>query len=310
MADVAVKTFPRVTAKQAEVLQINLGRKCNLSCRHCHVEGGPTRTEVMEKDVLEACLAAIRKSPTINTIDITGGAPELNHHLAWFIKEAAKLNKRLIVRSNLVILLDKKYSHLIDVFVENKVEIVASLPCYLEENVAQQRGSKVYAQSIQVLKKLNQKGYGNGRSGLILDLVYNPIGANLTGPQAELENDYKKYLKDNFNIVFDHLFCMTNMPIGRFLSDLKQSGKAKDYMEQLVRAFNPNAVQNVMCRSNVSVGWDGQLYDCDFNQAMDLPIGRIGDFDAQKLAQREIIVSDYCYGCTAGSGSSCQGALE
>jgi len=310
VADVVVKSFSPVTAQKVEILQINIGRQCNLSCQHCHVEAGPNRTEVMSKKVLSDCLKVIEKTPTINTVDITGGAPEMNPDLEWFIKKVAKLNKRLIVRTNLVILLEDKYCHLIDVFAANKVELVGSLTCYLAENVAEQRGDEVYPRAIQALKSLNQKGYGDGKSGLVLSLVYNPIGAYLPGPQAELERDYKEYLKQNHNISFDHLFCLTNMPIGRFLKDLQRIGEDKEYQKTLINAFNPDAVANVMCRTTVSVGWDGQLYDCDFNQVMDLPIGQISEFDTAKLSSREIIVNDYCYGCTAGAGSSCQGALE
>jgi radical SAM/Cys-rich protein len=308
VVDAAVKL--KIKAKSVEILQLNITYKCNLACHHCHVGSSPKRTEMMSKETLQKCLQIIKTTASINTVDITGGAPEMNPHLEWFIKEVSKLNKRLLVRSNLVILLGDEYSHLIDVFSDNKVEIVGSLPCYLEENVCQQRGKGIFEQSIRALQILNQKGYGNGKSEKNLNLVYNPVGAYLPGPQAELEKDYKAHLKENYNISFDHLFCLTNMPIGRYRDDLERSGELAKYEQELLDAYNPEAVENVMCRTTISVRWDGKLYDCDFNQVLDLPIGEIDHFDVRKLASRDIIVGDRCFACVAGAGSSCQGALD
>jgi radical SAM/Cys-rich protein len=264
---------------------------------------------MMSKETLQKCLEIIKATDSINTVDITGGAPEMNPHLAWFIGEIAKLNRRLLVRSNLIILLEDKYSHLIDVFADNNVEIVGSLPCYLEENVCQQRGKGTFERSIKALQILNQKGYGSGKGGEILNLVYNPVGAYLPGSQSELELEYKDHLKNNYNIVFDRLFCITNMPIGRYRDDLERNGELEKYEHALLDAYNPDAAENVMCRTTISVRWDGKIYDCDFNQILDLSIGDIDSFDAEKLAGREVNVGDHCFACTAGAGSSCQGAL-
>ncbi|NQU17052.1 MAG: arsenosugar biosynthesis radical SAM protein ArsS [Candidatus Saganbacteria bacterium] len=305
-----IKRYP-LTSDQIEILQVNIGKKCNLCCNHCHVEAGPDRSEQMKRETFEKCLKIVKKYPQISTIDITGGSPEMNENLEWFLSEVSKSGRRVIVRSNLVILLDPKYKKFIDIYSENKVEIAASLPCYLEENVDSQRGKRTYDKIIKVIRMLNEKGYGKEGSGLILDFVYNPVGAYLPGAQGQLEKDYKNNLKEKYGIVFNHLFCITNIPMGKFLLDLKKSESYEGYMKELSGAFNPKAVLGVMCRSTVSVGYDGKIYDCDFHQMSNLPIAgfSIDNFDYDKLSKREIILKDYCFGCTAGAGSSCQGEI-
>jgi radical SAM/Cys-rich protein len=304
--------YPLQAAK-VNILQINVGKRCNLSCKHCHVEAGPSRTEAMSREIFKKCLEVLKKHKSILTVDITGGSPEMNANLEWFIKEAARLNRRLIVRSNLVILLEKEYQKFIDIYADNNVEIVGSLPDYKEEKTDHQRGGGFFSKSMKVLKMLNDKGYGKEGSGLILDLAYNPIGAYLPGSQTGLEHEYKTRLKKEFGVGFNNLFCITNMPVGRYLEALLKTKNYDDYMEELANAYNPGAVPNVMCRTTISVGWDGKLYDCDFNQMLDLTIpeiDRIDKFDLEKLSKRKIIIHNHCYGCTAGSGSSCQGALD
>lgn len=295
------------------VFQMNVGKLCNLTCTHCHVEAGPTRTENMERPTFERCLEVIKKS-NISTIDLTGGAPEMNPNLEWFIGELGLLNKRIIVRSNLVILTVPKYRPFIDIFTKNKVEVAASLPCYNEANTDRQRGQTVFKKSIKALQDLNKQGYGKQSTGLILNLVHNPVGAYLPGDQSVLEAQYKQKLKQDFDIDFNHLFCITNLPISRYLDYLITSKNYEAYMQKLVNAFNPAAVNNVMCRNTLSVGWDGQLYDCDFNQMLELPLGfgaprHIDNYQAEQLNARRIVVNNHCYGCTAGAGSSCQGVI-
>lgn len=299
-------------ANKIEILQINIGKRCNLHCKHCHVEAGPTRTEIMSKDILEKCLDILINSD-ISTIDITGGAPEMNPNLEWFITEVSKLNRRLIIRSNLVILLEPEYKKFIDIYTDNKVEVVTSLPDYVEDKSERQRGSGTFHKALEVIKILNQKGYGQKNSDLVLDIVHNPVGAYLPGSQSGLEHEYHHQLKNKYDIEFNTLFCITNIPIGRYLEYLIKSGNYEDYINELINAYNPNAVDNVMCKSTLSVGWDGKLYDCDFNQMLELPVDHgapdeIKDFDLIKLNKREIMINNHCYGCVAGSGSSCQGA--
>jgi len=303
-----------LTATEIEIFQINVGYLCNMTCKHCHVEAGPTRTELMSKENLQRCLDLIAKS-NVSTVDLTGGAPEMNPHLAWFIEEASKLNRRIIVRSNLTVLRLPKYAHFIDLFVRCKVEVVASVPSYEESKTDQQRGDQTFKRSIGVLKTLNEKGYGKPGSDLVLNLVHNPVGAYLPGDQESLEAEYKNQLGKNHDIVFNQLYCITNLPIARYLEYLLETENYEDYMTDLVNAFNPAAVENVMCRNTISVGWDGTLYDCDFNQMLKLPITfgaprTLADFDFDKLKGRKIVVNNHCYGCTAGAGSSCQGSLE
>ena len=295
-----------------DVLQINMGRRCNLSCRHCHVDAGPQRTEVMSRQVLEKCIEILSSFP-ISTIDITGGSPEMNPHLEWFIHDAARLNRRLIVRSNLTLLLEEPYRHFMDVFAQNKVEIVTSLPDYLETKSDRQRGAGVFAKVVEAIRELNSRGYGMKGSGLLIDIVHNPVGAYLPGSQAALEHEYHERLLTEQGVYFNQLFCLTNLPVGRYLDYLIESGNFEEYLSALCDSFNPAAVKNIMCRTMLSVGWNGSLYDCDFNQMLDLTVNSgapasIMDFDMDKLKNREIVINNHCYGCVAGCGSSCQGA--
>lgn len=299
-------------SRSVEILQMNITRKCNLSCKHCHAEAGPHRTEEMSSEVLEKCLE-IAALPTITTIDITGGAPEMHTKLAWFIRQVSKLHKRIIVRSNLVILLEPAFCHYIDLFAENKVEVVASMPDPDAVRTDKQRGNGAFESIISALRLLNDRGYGIDNSGLVLDLVHNPAGAFLAGSQTLLEAEYKRKLKQNYGVFFTHLFCLNNCPIGRFLEYLVNSDNLDDYMNDLTSAFNRSAAENVMCRSTLSVGWDGTLYDCDFNQMLSMPVNHgvpssIFSFDMVKLSARKIVLDDHCFACTAGAGSSCQGA--
>jgi radical SAM/Cys-rich protein len=306
-----INMFP-LCAKGIEILQINTGRRCNLSCRHCHVDAGQHRTEIMSRPILEKCLQILSSFP-ISTIDITGGAPEMNPHLKWFIGKAARLNRRLIVRSNLTLLLEEPYRHFIDVFAQNKVEIVTSLPDYLETKSDRQRGTGVFGKVIEAMRELNLRGYGMKNGGLRIDIVHNPVGAYLPGSQAALEHEYHERLLTEQGVHFNQLFCITNLPVGRYLDYLIESGNLEDYLSALCHSFNPAAVKNVMCQTMLSVGWNGSLYDCDFNQMLDLTVNlgaltSIMDFDMDKLKNREIVINNHCYGCVAGSGSSCQGA--
>jgi radical SAM/Cys-rich protein len=268
----------------------------------------------MPKSVLEKCLAVLRSHP-IPAIDITGGSPEMNPHLEWFIDEAGQLNRRLIVRSNLTLLLEKEYRYFIDVFANNRVEIITSLPDYQEDKTNRQRGNDVFRRVINSIRALNNIGYGTGsRDDLCINIVHNPTGAYLPGSQAAIEYEYRRRLSADFGIHFNNLFCITNIPIGRYLDYLLDTDNFEDYLSALYNSFNPYAVENVMCLNTLSVGWDGTLYDCDFNQMLDLTISseapqNIIDFDIDELSNRRIIVNNHCYGCTAGAGSSCQGTI-
>lgn len=295
-----------------EIFQINLGYMCNMTCKHCHVDAGPDRKEIMTRETLELCLDALRGS-SIETIDLTGGAPEMNPHFRWFVEEAHRLNRKVIVRSNLTILDTPKFRDLPKFLAERGAEITCSLPFYSRRRTDSQRGEGTYDQSIKVLKILNGLGYGREGSSLELNLVYNPVGAFLPSSQKSLENDFKKVLKRDHDIEFNQLFTITNLPISRFLHFLLESGNLEEYMEKLVASFNPSAAAGVMCRNTISIGWDGTLYDCDFNQMLQMKTGddapdHIRDWDEKKLNEREIIVNQHCYGCTAGAGSSCGGA--
>ena len=308
-----VQQFP-LSIKPLNVFQINIGYMCNQVCEHCHVDAGPDRKEIMSKETLQDCLDAIKKT-NVSTVDITGGAPEMNPHFRWFIEELTKLNiKDIIVRSNLTIIVsNKKYFDLPDFFKKHNIHLVSSLPCYTKENVDKQRGKGVFDASIKALNMLNEVGYGKDNTGLQLDLVYNPGGISLPGNQYALEQDYKRELKELFNITFNHLFTITNLPISRFLDFLIASERYEEYMEKLITNFNPYAIDGVMCKEMISVSWDGAIYDCDFNQMLnlkaDVPFQHIKDFDLDKWQQRNIVVGQHCYGCTAGEGSSCQGSL-
>ena len=309
----AANSYP-LTSGRVEILQMNVGRKCNLACKHCHVSAGPDRTETMPKAVFEKCLDIAANTVSVNTVDITGGAPEMNPHLEWFIGEVSKTGKRLIVRWNLAILADKQYERFMDIYAGSGAEICVSLPDYSGDKTDRQRGSGVYKKVIGVLKKLNEKGYGSDKR-LALDIVHNPAGAYLPGNQKVLEHDYRAYLLKEHGIIFNNLFCITNMPVGRYLEYLKESGNISDYMQELVNMYNPLAVANVMCKTTISVSWDGKLYDCDFNQMLGLAIAggkasTVFDFSSGELNGREIAIHNHCYGCTAGSGSSCQGSIE
>lgn len=303
--------FPLKTT-QLEIFQINLGKMCNQVCEHCHVDAGPDRKEIMTRETMQWCLKAIEKSGC-HTVDLTGGAPEMNPNFEWFVQEIVSLGKKVLVRCNLTIIVaNKKYNHLPAFFKENEVEVVSSLPCYTEENTDKQRGTGVFRDSIKALQMLNEVGYGIDGTGLILNLVYNPSGIGIPGDQMSLEKDYKKVLKDQFNLEFTNLYTITNLPISRFLEYLIASGNYEAYMQKLVDAYNPIAAENVMCRNTLSVSWDGFMYDCDFNQMLDLkvdvPKTHVSEFDMKALAERNIIVNQHCYGCTAGAGSSCGGA--
>jgi radical SAM/Cys-rich protein len=296
-----------------ETLQVNVGKLCNQTCRHCHVDAGPTRKEVMTRSTAELVVDVLRRYD-IPKVDITGGAPELNPHFEYLVREARALGRHVMDRSNLTVFFVEGKGHLPEFLRDHQVEITASMPCYLETNVEAQRGKGVYGKSVEALQWLNRLGYGQPGTGLVLNLVYNPVGPSLPPPQQALEEDYRRELGTRFGTVFNHLYTLTNMPIRRFLTDLVRHGNYDRYMEKLVQTFNPATVEGLMCRTLLSVGWDGALYDCDFNQMLEMPINHglpqhIRNFDAFLLAQREIRTGTHCFGCTAGSGSSCTGAL-
>ena len=296
-----------------ETLQINVGYQCNLECKHCHVEAGPQRRETMSRQVMNQCLK-ILNAYQIPTIDITGGAPEMHADLPWFLQECAGLNRRLLVRTNAVILLESGYEGFIDLYARHNVEVIVSLPHWDARTTNRQRGEGIFPRVLKALGRLNERGYGQVNSGLIVNLVHNPSGAYLPGSQAGLENQYRKTLKEKQGVDFNQLFCITNMPLGRYLQYLHQTDNYEDYMNTLVKAFNPVALDRVMCKKTLSVAWDGSLYDCDFNQMIGLTTDHgapdhISAFDFEKLSQREIVTGNHCYGCTAGAGSSCQGAV-
>ncbi len=295
-----------------DVLQINLGKMCNQVCKHCHVDAGPNRKEIMSFETMMQCLEAMNGS-SIRTIDLTGGAPEMNPHFRWFVEELSLLGKEVIVRCNLTIILaNPKYHDLPEFFKEHNLHVVSSLPYFSARRTDAQRGDGVFDRSIQALKKLNNVGYGMNGTDLIMDLVYNPTGAFLPDDQIGLEKEFKKKLKDEYAIEFNELLAITNLPVSRFLEFLINSGNYEKYMSELVNSFNPIAAKNAMCRNMVSVGWDGFLYDCDFNQMLDYKIqavDHISQFDVKRLEERQIIVDQHCYGCTAGMGSSCGGSL-
>ena len=300
-------------AAGVETLQVNVGKLCNQTCRHCHVDAGPARTEIMARETAERVVEVLRRY-NIASVDITGGAPELNPNFEYLVTEARSLGRHVIDRCNLTVFFVEGKQYLPEFLRDHQVEITASLPCYTEENVDKQRGKGVFSTSIAALRRLNKLGYGQPETGLKLNLVYNPLGPSLPGPQESLEADYHRHLQNEHGVVFNHLYTLANMPISRFLADLNRNGKYESYMELLREKFNPSTVDGLMCRSLVSVGWDGTLYDCDFNQMLDLPVNHglphhLRDFDAYVLARREIRTGQHCYGCTAGTGSSCLGAL-
>ena len=304
----------QVRPKGLEILQINVGYMCNQVCSHCHVDAGPDRKEIMTQETMEQILQVLRNSK-INTVDLTGGAPEMHPQFRWFVEKIRKTEvEEIIVRSNLTIILaNKKYNYLPEFFSEHKIHVISSLPFYKRNKTDRQRGDGVFDSSIKALQMLNAVGFGLPNSELQLDLVYNPSGAFLPGDQKALELDFKKALDEDFNIKFNLLFTITNLPISRFLDYLIASENYEEYMHALVDAFNPSAVGNVMCTNTISVSWEGFLFDCDFNQMLDLKvdstIAHISEFNSTVLDDRNIRLSQHCYGCTAGAGSSCQGSI-
>jgi radical SAM/Cys-rich protein len=307
--------FPPLQRAPLATLQVNLGYRCNQACLHCHVNAGPTRTEMMDDDGVELVLKVLERRG-IGTLDLTGGAPELHPKFRCLVRDARKLGTAVIDRCNLTVLQEPGQEGLAEFLAEQQVRVVASLPCYTQKNVEAQRGEGVFARSIDALRQLNALGYGKD-GGLALDLVYNPLGPVLPGPQDKLEADYKRELGKQFGIVFNHLLTLANMPINRFGSTLVSKGQFHDYMKLLRDNHRPENLDRVMCRELVSVDWQGYLYDCDFNQMLGLPLrldghprAHLSDLLAHDLAGRPIAVANHCYGCTAGQGSSCGGALS
>ncbi len=300
--------------RNLEIFQINIGKLCNQTCSHCHVDAGPDRKEEnMSRKTLEKCLDIIKKYK-IPQVDITGGAPEMNAHFRWFVASCAEAGCHVMNRCNLTILrAHKKYEDLPQFFAKNKVQVISSLPYFNKSRTDSQRGDGVFEDSIAALKKLNEVGYGVEGSNLILDLVFNPSGAFLPGDQMSLEQEFKRQLKRKYDITFNSLYAITNLPISRFLDYLIESGNYEEYMTELVEAYNPGTIDGLMCRNTLSISWDGFIYDCDFNQMLDLKVDHkvqhIDDFDLDALYDRDIVMDQHCYGCTAGAGSSCGGEI-
>lgn len=312
---IEASTFPAIARKRLETLQVNLGYKCNQSCVHCHVNAGPTRTEMMSLETVAEVIAYLRVSG-VSTLDITGGAPELNPHFRTLVAAARELGVHVMDRCNLTVIEQPGQEDLPQFLADMRAEVIASMPCYLEDNVDRQRGKGVFDASIRCLQTLNRYGYGQPASGLALNLVYNPQGAVLPPAQEQLERDYRRHLGEKYGIVFNRLYVLTNMPIQRFGSMLISKGQFEQYMALLKNAYQPQNLESVMCRSLLSVDWRGHAYDCDFNQMLGLPLewnGRprvhLRDLAGVELAGNPIAVRDHCYGCTAGQGSSCGGAL-
>lgn len=303
-----------LTSTGIEIFQINMGKMCNQTCKHCHVDAGPDRKEIMTRETLQDCLKVIAEGKGIKAVDLTGGAPEMNPHFRWFVEQVSALGKKVIVRCNLTIILaNPKYHDLPEFYRKHQVEVVSSLPHFSAARTDSQRGEGVFEKSIRALKMLNEQGYGKEGSGLVLNLVYNPAGAFLPASQQTLEKEFKRKLQGKYDVSFNGLFTITNMPISRFLDYLLQSDNYETYMEKLVDAFNPAAAAGVMCRNTISIGWDGYLYDCDFNQMLELKVKHperqhISQFTFEALDKRDIVINQHCYGCTAGSGSSCGGS--
>lgn len=300
-------------------LQVNITKLCNQACLHCHVDASPKRKEQMDLDTINRCLEILNDNNEITNLDLTGGAPELNPHFDYFVQEAKKLNKHIMVRHNLTVTFDgnpvtgESKEYLPSFFAENKLEVISSLPYYQEYFTDKQRGKGVFEKSIDSIRILNMVGYGTDNPDLQLNLVYNPVGAFLPADQASLENDFKYELKDKYDITFNRLFTITNMPINRFKQQLKNLNAYNDYMNKLINSFNPDAANGIMCKNIISVSYDGKLYDCDFNQMLDMNISiknkdlSIHDFDFKTLVNRKIRFGSHCFGCTAGNGSSCGG---
>lgn len=297
-------------ADSLSVFQINVGKKCNQACTHCHVAASPLRSEMMSRKTAEKCIDIIRSVDSITTVDITGGAPEINENFTYIVEESVKAGKQVIDRCNLTILEEPGYEYLYNFLAANQVQIVASLPHFSASRTDKQRGRGVFDRSITALKKLNASGYGES---LILNLVYNPSGIFLSAPQNELEREFKDALDRKYGIRFNQLFCINNMPISRFLESLVRKDNFEHYMTTLTNAFNPATVEGLMCRHQISVGYDGSIYDCDFNQMLEIkadPVQHIDHFNYEEFINRSIRVANHCFGCTAGSGSSCGGEIQ
>lgn len=301
------RRFP-LHAEGIDILQVNLGYRCNMACKHCHVNAGPGREEMMDRETIDLLLGVLGEAP-VQVLDLTGGAPELNPHFRFLVSAARKNNVHVIVRSNLTIFFEEGMEDLPEFYRRQGVEIIASLPFYREDGVDRVRGNGTFGKSIEALKILNDLGFGTDPAGPRLHLVFNPQGAFLPPAQETIEAEYKRELNEHFGISFDNLYAFANMPIGRFRDFLSRTGNLEKYMNKLVRSFNPETLGGIMCRRLINVGWDGRLYDCDFNQMIDVPIlerypRRISEFDFDLLAHREIFLGDHCYGCTAGQGST------
>lgn len=326
-AELHRRVLAPLTRVTPRTLQVNVGKVCNQACHHCHVDAGPARTEKMDHHVAQRVIDVLAQSPSIEIVDITGGAPELNQHFRFIVESSRGLKRDVIVRCNLTVILQPGMDWLPSFYREHRVRLVCSLPCYTAENVDKQRGGGVFTKSIEALHLLNRLGYGMPDNDLTLDLVYNPVGAFLPPEQAELEARYHQELRDGFGIEFSHLLTITNMPISRFADQLRRAGLEREYMALLVNHFNPSTVSGLMCRDLVSVGYEGTLYDCDFNQMLSMPItnarGRAAANclpraraltifevdDLRELGGARIATGSHCFGCTAGAGSSCSGAL-
>lgn len=308
----AAGLFP-LHATGITVFQINVGKLCNQTCAHCHVDAGPDRKEIMTRETAKQCIRALAQTDIPN-VDITGGAPELNPNFRWLVERARALGRHVMDRCNLTVLLLSAQADLAEFLARHEVEVIASLPYYRAAQTDAQRGEGVFEKSIEALRGLNALGYGKEGAGLLLNLIYNPVGAFLPPKQEAIERQFKQELEQKHGIVFNHLYTITNMPISRFLDFLIASGNYAGYMERLVNAFNPAAAAGVMCRYTISIGWDGTLYDCDYNQMLDMPTGpgvpqHIRDFDAARFHKRRIVTGNHCYGCTAGAGSTCGGSI-
>ncbi|WP_422009430.1 arsenosugar biosynthesis radical SAM (seleno)protein ArsS [Roseivirga pacifica] len=307
------KSGVELTPTGIDTFQVNVGKMCNQICKHCHVDAGPDRKEIMTRETMQQILDAL-EGTDVKTVDLTGGAPEMNPDFRWFVEALSEQGRQIIVRCNLTIILaNPKYHDLPDFFKKHGVNVVSSLPSFTARRTNAQRGNGVFEKSIEALKMLNAVGYGKADSGLKLDLVYNPSGAFLPDDQAILTQEFKQKLKESYDIVFNDLFVITNLPVSRFLDYLLNSKNYESYMDELANAYNPVAAAGVMCRNMVSISWDGYLYDCDFNQMLELKLSgnapkHVKDFDWDKVMDREIVINQHCYGCTAGAGSSCGGA--
>lgn len=297
-------------AVNIDTLQVNVGKLCNQACKHCHVDASPARTEIMTRATIDECLRVLREFQ-INALDITGGAPELNPHFRHLVTEARDAGAKVMIRHNLTVMFEENQTDLPEFFAQNEAEVICSLPYFLAAQTDAQRGGGVFEKSIEALRRLNAVGYGTDEK-LTLNLVYNPVGAFLPPAQTAIEADFKRELKSRYDVSFNNLYTITNMPIARFLDWLRRSRNEESYMTKLVNAFNPATVSGLMCRNLISVDWQGNLFDCDFNQMLELPVETgqtIFDFNPQKLANRKISTANHCFGCTAGTGSSCGGTV-